>query len=122
MILNEYTLFSVWSVPSLPGTYIYISKLNVVQFQRMSELDQTSVEKKFSWLQVSSGVFLPQILRTRPDGSTDCYVSVKMAGISLFQSLNISKAKKTLRIPIIKVAVYAYYSWVAGNWCCFCFA
>ena len=49
------------------------------------DMDQSSVEGKFSWLLVSNQFCLPQILRTEPDGSSVEYVSVKMSERNLLE-------------------------------------
>ena len=63
------------------------------------ELDQTSAEGKFSWYPVSSDVFLPQILRSHPDGSTVGYISVKMAEKVLLETFLKSLPFEVMRIP-----------------------
>ena len=63
------------------------------------EVDRTSKEGKFSWQLVSPDVCLPQIFRTQPDGSTDGYVSVKMAEKSLLERFFKSLPYEVMRIP-----------------------
>ena len=76
-------------------------KGNTVHSQSVMELDQSSVEGKFSWHLVSSNACLPQILRTRPDGSTVGYISVKMAEKSLLETFLKSLPFEVMRIPRI---------------------
>ena len=49
------------------------------------DMDQSSVEGKFTWLLVSNRFYLPQILRSEPDGSSVEYVSVKMTERNLLE-------------------------------------
>lgn len=75
---------------------------NVKEEQGLLELDRTSSEGKFSWHLVSGvtpDVCLPQVLRTRPDGSTVGYISVKMAEKTLLDTFLKSLPYEVMRIP-----------------------
>ena len=74
---------------------------NVKEEEAHLELDQTSVEGKFSWRLVSRGVCLPQIMRTQPDGSTVGHVSVKMAEKTLLETFFKSLPYEVTRIPSV---------------------
>ena len=76
---------------------------NVKEDEAHLEVDQTSVEGKFSWCQVSLSppVCLPQILRTQPDGSTVSHVSVRMAEKTLLEKFFKSLPYEVTRIPSV---------------------
>ena len=76
-----------------------VQSQNVKDEEAQVELDQTSVEGKFSWHLVSPEVCLPQIFRTEQDGSTVGYVSVKMAEKSLLETFFKSLPYEVTRIP-----------------------
>ena len=65
------------------------------------DLDQSSMEGKFSWLLVSNRFYLPQILRTEPDGSSVGYVSVKMSERSLLEKFLKSLPYEVLTTPTV---------------------
>ena len=55
-------------------------------YHNKPDMDQSSVEGKFTWLLVSNRFYLPQILRSEPDGSSVEYVSVKMIERKLLET------------------------------------